>query len=84
MSAELRAGPIARLWEWLGWKSPRIAAQRVEAIHVRESAQARHESAVVRASRSSSMADWLARRSEQNHIVEALQEALDHPRRRRA
>jgi hypothetical protein len=81
MAYSIRPGPVSRFWEWLGWKSPHIAAQRVESRELRAGAETKLGETHERAERSRGMSEWLAKRSQENHIVEALNSALDHPRR---
>lgn len=72
--------PRMTLLEWLGWPGPHIAQRRAESRGCRAAAEARLEVTYERASRSEDMSAWLNRRSQQNHIAEALNSALDRPR----
>lgn len=81
MSAVATTGPVGRVWTWLGWRSRRIAEHRVDTAHGLANAEQTHAAAQLRAEAAGIMADWLARRSQQNHIAEALDEALRDPRR---
>lgn len=77
------ANSISLLWEWLGWKSKRISEHRIDARESLKVAEEKLQSTVERAARTESMSDWLMKRSQQNHIAEALSSVLDHPRGKR-
>jgi hypothetical protein len=73
---------IARMWEWLGWRSRKVAEHRRETRGARENAELKLAVTLERARTTNEMSDWLFNRSKENHIAEALSAALSQPRRR--